>query len=563
MATFFNEAVDQLGKLVSRRGHVEPAPAAPFCTALHTSFCVDPDKTVRPCCTFEGVMGNLNESSLEEIRGSALWADVKAQIVRGETPTGCASCYKREKATGWSVRMTHFDPAKPENANWNKGITQIELNTTNICNLACTHCSSHFSSRWVELNGGVGKDFPYHHTGRTVSVQAPNPESLVRQLAALDLSHLEIVRFKGGEPMLNRDVPAALEFLRDRGLLPNVSIDFVSNGSIINERVLNLLRECRDVRMCLSVDGVGALQTYIRRGPSENERIEAFFEAFAALERIRFSASVSVMVYNVFHLDRITEWWNGISAGYPGKFSRMGYGLTVSHPARLSVSVLQDPTRQDLIRKYREAKDADYTCVIHALEQPFGGARLHNDFVTYTQDMDRMWKSNILDVVPELAAEMVLLEEQSSEAALIAGMALGRAQKYSEALALYDRFLASDYAQDGTVWQVRLHRAIVLGQLQQWESSLSVIKGIASLQPAMVVQLLEADPQDESTPYSEAPVMRLLSEELPAYRLLMAGLAHMALKDSKTASDRFGTAQKLDPAFALATLAQRELAVVA
>ena len=56
--------------------------------------------------------------------------------------------------------------------------------------------------------------------------------------------------------MLNRDVPAVLEHLRGRGILQNVQVSIVSNGSIVNKLVLDLLRHARGVAMTLSVDTI-------------------------------------------------------------------------------------------------------------------------------------------------------------------------------------------------------------------------------------------------------------------------------------------------------------------
>src|SRR5262249_38439419 len=162
----------------------------------------------------------------------------------------------------------------------------------------------------------------------------------------LDLSYLEIARFKGGEPFLNPDFPAVLRHLNDRGILNKIRVMVVTNGSIVNEEILDLLRQAGAAQFCISVDGTGKLQEYIRQGPSALSRIERFVETFSSLERVAFTLSVSVMVYNVFTLDRITNWWSGIRNRCPGKFNYpLSFGLHVLSPSILSVSVLQDSTR--------------------------------------------------------------------------------------------------------------------------------------------------------------------------------------------------------------------------
>jgi pyruvate-formate lyase-activating enzyme len=515
-------------------------------------------------------MGSIKDASLANILSGEQWTEVKEQIVRGETPLGCKECQQTEKNTGWSPRKYRFDPHNVANSNWTKGLTSLELNTSNICNLACTHCSSHFSSRWVEINANIGKDLRHFHEGPTTTINAPNTENLLDQLATLDLSHLESVMFKGGEPMLNRDVPGVLEYLRELGILQNLHIEFVSNGSIINRKLLDLLRECRKVRICISVDGTGDLQGYIRRGPSANDKIEQFVAAWAELERIDFTTSISVMAYNVFHLDKITEWWNSLSNKYPRKLHRISYGLTVTRPERLSVTVLQDQTRAALVEKYRSAAGADYTHVIQTLELPFAGSELHNSFVTYTQEMDRMWNSNILEVVPELATEMHLLNDDiliqrsdngsaSPEQVLQSGLALANAGNPTDALDLYNSFLDTCQVGVAEQWQIRLHRAILLANVQLWSQSLTEFQSLVVLSPGNCLRIMDSETVAASDDYAQTTMMKLIREKLPTIRLLIAGLAFTALKDPVNAQDRLELALQIDPNFELAFLACLEI----
>src|SRR5262249_16908353 len=227
-----------------------------FCTAPFTSFVIDPDKGVRPCCSFDGYQGNLRQNLLTDILGGDQWRAIQRQVSEGKMPDGCANCYAREKATGWSVRNVSFDPRLTRNDNWKRSLTQIEINSSNVCNLACTHCSSAFSSRWGDLTAKLDEENVPHYRNYH-SVYKSDPDNMVRQLAALDLSYLEIARFKGGEPFLNPDFPAVLRHLSDRGILNKINVQVVTNGSIVKEESLDLLRQAGAVQLIISVDGTG------------------------------------------------------------------------------------------------------------------------------------------------------------------------------------------------------------------------------------------------------------------------------------------------------------------
>jgi len=551
----------------------------PFCTAPFTALLVDPDKGVRPCCDFEGHLGNIRDQPLSEILSSPAWKKVRDQVSRDELPNGCVGCYNREKATGWSVRQDYMLRRATKNGQWKKGLTEIEVNSTNVCNLTCTHCSADFSTGWLSLLPKLQEASVPHYRGLDKQILKPDPENIVRQISALDLSHMDLVRFKGGEPMLNPDVPAVLRCLRDRRVLGQMQVAFVSNGSVVSEEVLDLLRGAESVSLCLSVDGTGKLQEYIRRGPSAIARIEHFIEAFSSLRNVSFTLSISVMVYNVFSLDRISQWWYGLHARYPGKLTHpLRFPLYVIQPPILSVRVLQDATRKALVRKYERLHDANYSHVIKALKQPFAGAKIHNDFVAYTEGMDKIWKSNVLEVVPELEAEMVVLavpdrperrgwgvfrrREDPRTDTLQKGLSLTGAGKYDKTLRLYEQYFKADEGRLANSWQIRLHRAVVFAKMEKWNESLAELYGLIHGQPRSALTAVEGadrSARSESGFFGEMPdAMRHGTGLLhtASFKLLVEGLAYRALENEPEASARFDKALELDPGFMLAKVAK-------
>jgi len=442
------------------REATEAVTGLPLCTAPFTSVVVDTHKGVRPCCTWDDAyFGNLRSEGLAGILQGPAWTALKEAHLRGEWPRGCINCLERERETGWSLRQSYLDRrASLQGAegcyfsrDWRQGLTYLELNTTNLCNLACIHCTGAFSSRWLAEERrleAAGVHFQGHGTAngdglrfQTHELHLPDRGLLLDNLARVDLGRLRYLNVKGGEPMLNRDVPAVLAFLADRGVLPGVEVHVSTNGTRVQEEALALLRDARRVRVWFSVDGTGKVQEYIRRGRSSIRVVEGTLRKWTGLANAEFGLCTSVMPYNVFSLDRVLAWWESLPESFPShRFLETRFSLMITVPAHLSLRCLQDATRARLMDFYRRSSgpggrprrgagrggwleriaraagrgrrggpNGPYADVIQALAQPYAGHELHNRFVEYTLRMDACRNTRVLDAVPELKEEMVRL----------------------------------------------------------------------------------------------------------------------------------------------------------
>ena len=430
----------------------------PLCTAPFTSLIIDTHKGVRPCCTWDDLyFGNLRQDRLTDILQGEGWRRLREAHLHHEWPRGCINCRQREEQTGWSLRQSYLGrEASLQKAdgcyfspNWQAGLTYLELNSSNLCNLACLHCTGAFSSRWLHEERKLereGVSFEGHGTGnqdgrrfQTHELHLPDARLLLENLARLDLSFLETVNLKGGEPMLNRDVRVLMRSLHEQGLLPGVEIHVSTNGTCIQEETLACLGHARSVKIWLSVDGAGPVQEYIRHGKASIALVEETIGRIARIGSAEFGLCTSVMPYNVFTLDRILAWWESLHARFPTRrFLGARFTLMVTVPRHLSLGVLQDSTRQGLIDFYRsrplpshppDRPDAGwmaglartvrsafggnrrdpYGDVIQALRQPYLGHEVHNRFVAYTRRMDACRGKRVLEAIPELRREMVLL----------------------------------------------------------------------------------------------------------------------------------------------------------
>lgn len=386
---------------------------APLCTAARTALLLDVDKGLRPCSAYQGKhlpgspsVATTSDATFREILTGPVWTEVRDQLDRREVPPGCRQCLEREVRVGTSQRMTMRRRQSP---NWHKGITYLELNSTNLCNLLCRHCNASYSSRWAKHD--------QRHGDKHAKIILPNGEMLRRNLQSVDLHHLNHVVIKGGEPMMNSDVLVLLEHLEAIGVVEDVTLHMVTNGTVVDPGIVALMRRVRSCQITVSIDGVGDVQDYVRHGGGGITRIEQAIAAYAAMPNVTLSRNTAVMAYNVFRLDEIDAWWNGLATRFPGNYNSGKYDLFVLFPQSLAVHCLQDHTRAALVARYR-AKDPElYAPVMRVLEQPFAGQELHDEFVRRTQQTDLELGCSVAAAIPELAVEMKMLVTDPSAGA--------------------------------------------------------------------------------------------------------------------------------------------------
>ena len=124
------------------------------------------------------------------------------------------------------------------------GLAKLVLQIAHICNLTCSYCISD-SGRWGSAPSGL--------------MSAATAKRALRFFAE-QYGSIGTIYLFGGEPTLNlpciEAVCAEAEALVDDGVLSSMpDIGFTSNGTIVNDRLLKLLREKPYLKMSVSMDG--------------------------------------------------------------------------------------------------------------------------------------------------------------------------------------------------------------------------------------------------------------------------------------------------------------------
>ncbi len=446
-------------------------PVPNICTAPFTSVLIDVNKNIKPCNQYaEGplvdafkrpvrdklTLGNLHDSSLVDILNSQNYKDLRKQMYNDIPPKGCEYCIQREAETGFNQRQsfmpagsatTSIDGATSYNGrsysdNWQKGITTLEIDTSNICNLTCLGCDSFFSSAWTRIEDSIEvNDNTRFYMSKKLYRNVPhcNPiaDKLIKELSNVNLSYLERVVYKGGEPFLNKDMLLSLTHFDRIGVLSNLIINLTTNGTVINKDIIGLLKKAKRVEIVLSVDGTDDLNRYIRYSNAEvstaSNMIEFCNQFTGSTNSVIISMMPTIMVYNVFSLDKLLNRWllDVVPLYMHDDNLEVSPSFHSSHFLRnkpwLTLRALQPDTIAHLIAYYEKQfkndlyKQCNTGSFIKSDANPFsnliavlkrteyGGDILHDQMVKYIRDLDKVTNQRILHVVPEMKNEMAYL----------------------------------------------------------------------------------------------------------------------------------------------------------
>jgi MoaA/NifB/PqqE/SkfB family radical SAM enzyme len=186
-------------------------------------------------------------------------------MLDGEIDGGCSYCIKRE-ANGINRREHHSRLFKEDYESFTAktfDIGHLELRLGNFCNLKCTMCGPYASSQWSAEAKKYQDKFSKFNIGYLRSnydwINNAENKTIIKDVLANCVS----AYFGGGEPFMN---PFIDDFLKE--IRPEAELSFSTNGTKLPESTLALLEARPNVKVNISIDGIGEHNNYIRSGSS-------------------------------------------------------------------------------------------------------------------------------------------------------------------------------------------------------------------------------------------------------------------------------------------------------
>jgi sulfatase maturation enzyme AslB (radical SAM superfamily) len=322
----------------------------------------------KTCCLHVPIKDNkvvgvgVNES-LDTFWNSDYMKQSRIKAINGEEIKGCEECYRSERNGGTSLRKDlveiyeenedYLDSVKVAEENGgqlDKFPTAIELRVGNLCNLKCRMCQPQDSDlinkeykELISLDSTLGEILPI------VDFEITDDLTSYIQGIRDNASTIKIIRFSGGEPLINKSFYELLDYLIEGDYAKNIEFRLNTNLTKMKEETLEKLSKFKRVTIDFSIDGLGPVYEYIRYPmvwDITKNKIDMAYKFMVDHDNIKMNANFTVQIYNVFCMFDLIDFFLSKSV------------LPILHilqnPSYLNIRNMPDNLKNDLIVKIDE-----------------------------------------------------------------------------------------------------------------------------------------------------------------------------------------------------------------
>jgi sulfatase maturation enzyme AslB (radical SAM superfamily) len=325
---------------------------------------------------------------------------VRETIINGNIPPDCQSCVRLENQGYNSTRTLALN-------DWDYNIdtvpTQTEyldLRHSNLCNFSCRTCDPAFSSE-------ISRELSEHDELKTYHGIASNihmENTLIRSDLINFLPTVKRINFTGGEPLLIKENISVFEELIASGNI-DCEILITTNGSVINNKILELIKKFNNVHWTISIDGVGTTAEYIRNGTKWEKLQDNINQILLLGHSVAFNTVLSA--YSVLNLSNLAKFFKAQKEKFPNQPFEIWYAICDTpdflHPQVLTKK-LKDKSLVEITQTLMILTDIEKTVHISSLgplnslqknlNDSIINETLSNKFIEYTLTMDKIRNQN-------------------------------------------------------------------------------------------------------------------------------------------------------------------------
>ena len=330
--------------------------------------------TVAPCCYFSGRYTiTPGPDAVHQL------VDHRERWKKSDLTQTCRICIDMERSGITSYRESSFStPAAADGQ-----ITTLTVAINKRCNLACASCDAGSSSFWYQEN--IRNNVPQTDTIHILHAdkkQEASENKFFELLRQQDLTHLEFVKFGGGEPLMNNTHTQVLNLIKNP---EKVTLHYTSNYSILpTTSTLKLWERFKLVKWIGSIDGTGE-QFEILRWPYKWTNLTTFIQKAKNIvpSNVILGVEHTINPLTVFYYPEFRSWFDkNLSInnfGDPSDFN--------IHPCHGIMSLAATPVQVRNIVEQKLGSTHAVVGLLSAADNPDGIPTL----VTYLNQLDK-WR---------------------------------------------------------------------------------------------------------------------------------------------------------------------------
>ena len=262
--------------------------------------------TIKPCCSSNDTKDSIIKyPTLNSAINSDSMRQVRLDMINGYRPEVCKNCFQREDNGFTSDRIKanqrwrDVDFSLDTDGSIIPNYRFFDIRLNNICNFKCTTCSHEFSSSIEQESKKIWNlDFP------NVKVTQRHAYDNFYKSVFDNIQSIEKFYFAGGEPLLMEEHYKILDKLMDTSRT-DVELDYNTNMSNIYYKktpITDYWNKFKNVKVGMSLDGMGAQSEYIRNGSDWHLILENIKTIKSRSPHVHLFVSSTYSIYNCFHL---------------------------------------------------------------------------------------------------------------------------------------------------------------------------------------------------------------------------------------------------------------------
>jgi len=379
-------------------------PSDTFCVLPWMSLATSASGILRVCCNStpgknfitkeDGTRYRIYKDNIKEAWNSETYKTIRQQMLNGERPEMCTRCFREEDAGITSTRQNWNDKWAQDRDYTVEApftIRYVDIRLGNLCNLKCRMCNPYASNQWVKEWHLVENALEESEYNRLKNMDWPSND-LVWDNLELIADSIEEIYLTGGEPTIIEEQYRLLDYYIEKGTSNKIKLKYNTNLTNIPDKMLNKWNKFKKIQLNCSIDGIGALDRYIRY-PSNWIKIEQNFKKVRNRGKVNIEIHCTVQMYNILHLHKFIEW----ALPYEHKI----YFNILNHPEQLNIRVLPPELKDKAFENLMPYLDTPKVKGIIDYMYAEDWSDKFDKFIDYTFQLDKSRKQSLIHIVPE------------------------------------------------------------------------------------------------------------------------------------------------------------------